>query len=164
MSEETTVRALTTVPLPPAEAFALFTEEVDAWWRRGPRFRAAVGGKEGRLCFEPGPDGRLVEVYDEAGAAPFVLGLVRAWEPGVRLAFSMGGRAFARDEWTEVEVSFEPVETGTRVRVVHTGFDALGRDHEVWHGHEPDAFVGYMGLWWGDLLVGLHRAGAARTG
>ena len=57
MSEETRVRALTTVPLPPDEAFALFTEEVDSWWRHGPRFRAAIDGKEGVMRFEPGEGG-----------------------------------------------------------------------------------------------------------
>ncbi len=33
MNKETRVCALTTVPIPPDEAFALFTEEVDTWWR-----------------------------------------------------------------------------------------------------------------------------------
>src|SRR5690606_39228748 len=56
------VRVTTIVPVDPALAFALFTDEVDAWWRRGPRYRFG----DGALRFEPPPRGRLVEVYDEA--------------------------------------------------------------------------------------------------
>ena len=92
MSEETTVRALTTVPLGPGEAFALFTEEIDAWWRHGPRFRVADGGREGRMVFEPGEGGRLLEVYGEGDADDaFELGRTVVWEPPGRLVFLMGG-------------------------------------------------------------------------
>jgi len=160
MSEETRVRALTTVPLPPDEAFALFTEEVDRWWRRGPRFRAELDGKEGVLRFEPGVGGRLLEVYDAAADEAFELGRILAWEPAKRLVFQIGGRDFASDEWTEVEIRFERVERGTRVSIDHYGFDALGTDHGVWHGQDRDAFIGSMGLWWGDLLVSLRAAGS----
>lgn len=159
MADETRVRAMTTVPLPPAEAFALFTDEVDAWWRHGPRFRPAADGKTGRMVFEPGAGGRLLEVY-ETGADAFELGRTLEWIPGDRLVFQMGGREFAKDEWTRVAVYFERLESGrgTRVTIEHTGFDALGSDHGVWHGQDHDAFVGMMGLWWGDLLVAF-RAG-----
>ncbi len=160
MSEETRVRALTTVALSPDEAFALFTEEVDTWWRTGPRFRAAVGGVEGVMRFEPGEGGRLLEVYDHAADETFELGRILVWEPGKRLVFLLGGRDFAADEWTEVEVRFESVERGTRVSVEHYGFDELGADHGVWHGQGREAFIGSMGLWWGDQLVALRAAGS----
>ena len=82
MSQETRVRALTTVPLSPDETFSLFTQEVDTWWRRGPRFRAAIDGKQGVMRFEPGEGGRLLEVYDDASSEHFELGRILAWEPG----------------------------------------------------------------------------------
>jgi hypothetical protein len=157
--EETHVRALTTVSLEPDEAFALFTEEVDAWWRHGSRFRAAIEGKEGTMRFEPGEGGRLLEVYGPDHH--FELGRVRVWEPGKRLVFLMGGRDFAPDEWTEVKVRFERIAKGTQVSIDHYGFDALGMDHGVWHGQGREAFVGSMGLWWGDLLVAMRRFGLA---
>ena len=160
MSEETRVRALTTVPLAPEEAFALFTDEVDTWWRHGPRFRAAIDGKEGVMRFEPGEGGRLLEVYDQESVESFELGRILVWEPGKRLVFLLGGRDFAPDEWTEVEVRFEAVERGTRVSVEHYGFDELGQDHGSWHGQDPDSLVGSMGLWWGDQLVALRAAGS----
>ena len=163
MSEETRVCALTTVPIPPDEAFALFTEEVDTWWRHGPRYRAAINGKEGVMRFEPGEGGRLLEVYDDAADEVFELGRILVWEPGRRLVFLIGGRDFAPDEWTEVEIRFERVARGARVSVEHYGFDALGFDHKVWHGQDRDSFIGSMGLWWGDLLVALRVVGSSQA-
>lgn len=159
MTQETRVRAFTTVPLEPDEAFALFTEEVDRWWRHGPRFRAAIDGKEGVMRFEPGEGGRLLEVYGEGASDNFELGRIVVWEPGKRLVFLMGGRDFADEEWTEVEVRFERIERGTRVAIEHYGFDELGTDHGIWHGQGREAFIGSMGLWWGDLLVAMRSAG-----
>ncbi len=164
MSEEIRVCTFTTVPIPPDEAFALFTEEVDTWWRHGPRFRAAINGKEGVMRFEPGEGGRLLEVYGDAADENFELGRILVWEPGKRLVFLIGGRDFAPDEWTEVEIRFEWVERGARISVAHYGFDALGPDHSVWHGQDRDAFIGSMGLWWGDLLVALRVAGSRLLG
>ncbi len=163
MSEKTRVCALTTVPIPPDEAFVLFTEEVGTWWRHGPRFRAAIDGKEGVMRFEPGEGGRLLEVYDEAADDTFELGRILVWEPGKRLVFLIGGRDFAPDEWTEVEIRFERVERGARVSVEHYGFDELGSDHNVWHGEDRESFIGSMGLWWGDLLVALRVAGSRKA-
>lgn len=160
MGEETTVRASTVVSLSPDEAFALFTDEVDTWWKQGPRYRVARDGREGQLRFEPGVGGRLLETYAEGDA--FELGRIEVWEPGMRLTFLMGGNDFAAEEWTTVDIRFDRTDRGTEVTLTHTGFDALGRDHGVWHGEGPEAFVGFMGLWWGDLLVGLHRASKAR--
>ena len=163
MSEETRVCALTTVPIPPDEAFALFTEEVDTWWRHGPRFRVAINGREGVMHFEPGEGGRLLEVYGDAADETFELGRILVWEPGKRLVFLIGGRDFAPDEWTEVEIRFEWVEQGTRVSVEHYGFDELGEDHNVWHGEDRESFIGSMGLWWGDLLVAFRMAGCRQV-
>ncbi len=37
MSDDDRVVVTTLVAVDPATAFAVFTEEVDAWWRHGPR-------------------------------------------------------------------------------------------------------------------------------
>ena len=159
MNEETRVRAHTTVPLSPIETFRLFTQEVDTWWRHGKRFRVALNGQEGVIRFEHHQGGRLLEVNDNGAGEVFERGRILTWEPGKRLAFLFRGRDFAANEWTTVEIEFERVQRGTRVSVEHYGFDALGRDHDIWHGQDPDAFIGSMGLWWGDLLVSLQMAG-----
>ena len=96
------------------------------------------------MVFEPRVGGRLLERY--ASGEPFELGRVRAWEPGVRVAFSMGGRDFAPGECTEVEVTFEPEGSGTRVRVVHRGFETLARTHPARHGMDDDAYRDLMSV------------------
>src|SRR6266850_1351361 len=47
-------RVTTLVEVDPAEAFEVFTREIDAWWKRGPRYRFASGA----LRFE----GRVVKI------------------------------------------------------------------------------------------------------
>ena len=40
------------VDVEPAVAFAVFTEDIDLWWRRGPAYR--IGGTSpGAMTFEP---------------------------------------------------------------------------------------------------------------
>jgi hypothetical protein len=135
----------------PATAFALFTTEVDAWWKRGPMFRPAVG-KGGTLHFEPGSGGRLIETYEDGSA--FEFGHVRVWEPPRRLVFDMIARKFRPGESTEVEVRFESEGQQTRVTVVNRGWDRFAQDHPVRHGMGDPAFTDMMGVWWTDLLKG----------
>ena len=51
-----------TVAVEPKEAFRLFTEEIESWWRRGPRFRRAAGDS-GIICREPHIRGRVFESF-----------------------------------------------------------------------------------------------------
>ena len=48
-----------TVRVNPDKAFLLFTRDINPWWRRGPRFRNAPGGK-GIICVERKLGGRQV--------------------------------------------------------------------------------------------------------
>lgn len=141
----------TVLDVDPQAAFEIFTEDVDLWWGRGPRFRWAPG-REGRLRFEPGIGGRLVEAYDEAGQDVFEVGRVLAWEPAVRLVFEFRARAFEPGQTTEVEVCFEPEAAGTRVTLEHRGWDALSLDHPARHGMDDESFGDMMKVWWVDLL------------
>lgn len=150
------VTVSTQVDADPDTAFRIFTEDVDAWWQRGPANRFG-GGREGRLCFEPGVGGRLIEVFDAAGRDVYEVGRVRVWESGARLVFEFRGVAFERGESTEVEVRFEAVAGGTRVTLEHRGFGALRSGHPARHGLEGPAFEGMLGLWWADRLLELRR-------
>ena len=67
----------------PARAFQAFTEEVGQWWRHNPLF-AATPRSPGRMAFEPGPDGRFVEIL--ADGKVFEIGRIHIWEPPRRLA------------------------------------------------------------------------------
>ena len=158
--EPDAVHTTTVVALDADLAFEIFTEEVDAWWKHGPRFRTGAQGQS-RMCFEPGVGGRLLEIFDD-GAEPFVLGRITVWDPARRLCFEMRGRDFGPGEKTDVEVRFEPARNGTRVTVTHSGWAAFASDHPVRHGLTGDAFGAMMGVFWGDLLVALGDLGRRR--
>ena len=156
------VKVTVVVQVEPAVAFEVFTEEVDLWWRRGPKYR--FGGRSpGVLEFEPGAGGRLFERFDDPESPRvFEVGRITAWEPPARLVFEWRGPNFKPGERTEVEVRFEPYPTGTRVILEHRGFRALRPDHPVRHGLESAAFIRMMGLWWGELMSTLRERIASR--
>jgi len=137
-------RVSTFLRVEPDVAFSVFTEETDAWWRRGMRFR---GSPRGVVRFEGGANGRLLE---EDGDDVFEIGRVLRWEPGAWLSFEWRGRNFAPGEVTRVDVCFEPVPGGTRVLLEHHGWETLRPDHPVRHAKPISDFLAMMGLWWAD--------------
>jgi uncharacterized protein YndB with AHSA1/START domain len=162
MSDDT-IRVTTVVAVDPATAFAVFTEDLDLWWRKGPRYRP-LAHPNGVMQLEPGVGGRLLEVFGEDGGERFELGRVRVWKPPERLVLLWRSRDFAADEETEVEVRFEPVEKGTLVKLEHRGFAALRDDHPSRHGlGRGPAFAASMGLWWGELLLAAQDRAARKT-
>lgn len=150
-------RASVLVRVPQADAFRVFTDEIDAWWRRSKRFR--IGGSGGRMRFEPHLGGSLYESFEtRAGDTKTIqTGTVTVWEPPDRLAFEWRAVNFVPTESTLVEVEFEPRPSGTLVTVTHSGWSGIRPDHPVRHGAETAAFVRTMGMWWGDLLGSLRR-------
>jgi uncharacterized protein YndB with AHSA1/START domain len=153
------VRVTSRVEVDPGTAFRVFTDEVDAWWRAGPRFRWQPE-RGGALRFEGGQGGRFVEVYPDGES--FEVGRIRVWDPPRRLVFDFRARNFAAGESTEVEVSFAPSGDATDVTVVHRGFAALRADHPVRHGLGAGAFENMMGVFWADLLTAARRHTATR--
>ncbi len=148
-------RVTTFVALTPERAFAVFTGDIDLWWRRGPRFR--FGGKRrGTLTFEPGPGGRLFEAFSDGPGDVQEVGRVLAWEPGARLMLEWRLTNFAPGERTEVEVLFAAEGRGTRVTVEHRGWSALRADHPARHGQDVAAFVARLGMWWADLMSAMR--------
>ncbi|HEV2901745.1 MAG TPA: VOC family protein [Gaiellaceae bacterium] len=110
---ERSASAAVKVAIDPLSAFTAFTDEIDAWWVRGPiNFFDAARAVAMRI--EPGVGGRVLEVYDDARDDALELGRITVWEPGVRLAY----RSLVDD--TEVDVRFDAVEDGTQVRVTQT--------------------------------------------
>jgi len=150
-------RVTVLVMVAPSEAFGLFTEEIDQWWRNGRKFRA---GERGRsvVHLEPRVGGRMFESYQVAtGPVLLQIGLVTVWEPPARLVFEWRASNFSADEKTEVEVTFVASASGTSVTVCHRGFAALRKDHPVRHGAEAPAFIRAMGMWWADQLSSLRE-------
>lgn len=152
------------VRVPPAEAFEIFTQEIDLWWRRGPAYRIA-GRRPGALAFEPGVGGRLFETVELAsGPRLFEMGRILVWDPPQALAFEWRGVNFrAGDPSTRVDVTFRAVGDSTLVTVRHAGFAALRDDHPVRHGRTGAAFSRWIGRWWGDLASGLREFVEQRT-
>ncbi len=152
------VRVTVGVDVPPDEAFVVFTEQVDRWWRRGRRFRNAPG-TSGVIRIEPGVGGRLFESFDtEAGERVVEIGRTLVWDPPHRLVLEWRNATFAPHERTEVEVWFEPSARGTKVVLEHRGWASIRPDHPVRHGLDPTGFGRMMGMWWGDQLTGWRIA------
>lgn len=150
-------RAMVSVKVAPEHAFRLFTEDINIWWRRGPRFRNAPGD-QGMVCIEPRVGGRVFESFIAHGNETVIeMGQVTVWTPPQKLVFKWRIVNFAPGEWTEVEVHFQASATGMRVSVEHRGWSAIRPDHPVRHGLAIPAFIGMMGLWWGDQLTSLRE-------
>jgi uncharacterized glyoxalase superfamily protein PhnB len=114
MTDAQTVSSEVEVPVDPATAFAVFTEEMDLWWLRGPINFWSDGGRVTEVRCEPGVGGRIIEVLDDPDAgAVLERARITRWEPGRCLGWSS-----SLDD-VETEVRFEPVAGGTLVRVVH---------------------------------------------
>jgi hypothetical protein len=146
------IRATVYVETSPADAFAVFTRDIDRWWQRGPRFRFGRGAaKDGTMRL----DGRaLVEEFPDGSS--FEIGQVSVWEPGVRLVVGWRLSNFAPGETTEVEVTFSPSGEGTEVVVVHRGWSAIRADHPARHGKAESVFLRETGMWWAALTRGFR--------
>ena len=126
-------------------AFAAFTQEIGAWWRPSGLFQTTPRAP-GRLSFEPGEGGRLIETLDNGKV--FEIGRITAWEPPHRLEFTWRQASFPLDLHTEVEVRFEAVGDETRVSVEHRGFDQVPADSAARHGFPDHALLARLGEWW----------------
>jgi len=131
---ERSVSAQVEVAADPGRAFTAFTEEIDSWWVRGAiNFFDAARAVEMRI--EPGVDGRVLEVYE--GDA-LELGRITVWEPGARLAY----RSSVDD--SEIDVRFEPVDSGARVTVTQTLVPGGEKMFDFW-----PRTLAWFGSWFG---------------
>jgi uncharacterized protein YndB with AHSA1/START domain len=130
-------------------AFDLFTENIGEWWLPNGLFQFTTRGP-GRLAFEPGPGGRLVERLPDGDV--FEVGRIRVWERPSRLVFRWRQASFELHQTTEVHVHFEPVGGETRVTVEHFGWDSIPREHAARHGFPLEATQQRLAEWWQTLL------------
>lgn len=150
-------RVTVAVAVEPALAFRLFTEDIDRWWRRGPKYRHS-GSRAGLICIEPQVGGRLFESFERGGAPQvFEVGRIQVWDPPHRLAFSWRNSNFSADEHTEVTVEFSATASGSLVTVTHSRLASLRADHPARHGLPPAEYVRMTGLWWSDQLISLRE-------
>jgi uncharacterized protein YndB with AHSA1/START domain len=147
------------VEVPIADAFAVFTEEIDQWWRRGPAYRLAKG-KTGTMRLDPKLGGKLVEHYGDDRSRD--IGTITVWEPPAHVVMEWRGYNFREGEVTTVELWFESSGEGTRVRLEHRGWSSLPADHPVRHGEPIDVFIRNIGMWWGSLLTAFREMSERR--
>lgn len=150
------------VAVPIAEAFEIFTKEIDRWWRQGPKYRLG-GTRRGTLFMEEGVGGRLFETFEVAsgGTRTFEVGKITVWEPPRELQLEWRIANFKAGEKTFVEVLFETTagseSEGTLVTVRHYGWSAIPDDHPARHGQVGAAFLRAIGMWWASLLTSLRE-------
>ena len=144
------------VRVPQEDAFRIFTEEIDGWWRAGKKFR--MGKNRSIVHLEPKLGGRLFETFSARSGVEKTLetGIVTSWEPPKRIVFEWRASNFRPDEKTEVEVLFEPSPSGTNVTVIHRGWASIRPDHPARHGEEMSAFTRSLAAWWGELMTSMR--------
>lgn len=145
------------VEVPIADAFAVFTEEIDRWWRRGPAFRLA-GKSPGTMTLEPKLGGRFVEHWGDGKTRE--IGIITTWEPPTHLVFEWRAFNFEPGEITTVELWFDSSGEGTRVKLEHRGWSTIRDDHPVRHGKAVEAFIRDLAMWWGGLLTSFRENAA----
>jgi uncharacterized protein YndB with AHSA1/START domain len=145
------------VSAPAERTFAAFTDEIGQWWHPNGLFQF-TDRDGGRLAFEPDPPERLVEIGIDGER--FEIGPVRVWDPPRRLVFGWRQARFDEDQSTEVSVTFDAVESGTRVTVEHFGWDTIPQEHAARHGIPLGVFQQREAEWWQVLLrsLGEHVA------
>lgn len=139
----------------PERAFQVFVEEIGAWWRASPLFQTTPRAP-GRLAFEPGEGGRLIETL--ASGKVFEIGRITAWEPPRRLQFTWRQASFPLDLHTEVEVRFEGVGEETRVSVEHRGYHQVPGESAARHGFPDAVLLARLGDYWRGQLGSLRAA------
>ncbi|MGR3433378.1 MAG: ArsR/SmtB family transcription factor [Shimia sp.] len=137
------------VDLPPDAAFDLFATRMGEWWPTDTHSLSAEdGARPHAVEVEPREGGRILDTTHDGRIAPW--GRVTAWEPGRRFAAAWHvGRPEA--EATMLDVRFDARGGGTRVTLIHDGWEVLGAAGAALRG-------GYHGGW--DRVLGQCYGGA----
>lgn len=115
------VRKEIELPLSPAAAFRMFTEEVGQWW---PLHTHSLFGERSRGCgIDPRLGGQFYEI--DPDGARHAWGTVLAWEPPSRVVFTFHPGREPESAGT-VEVRFVRSGSGSRVTLEHSGWELLG--------------------------------------
>lgn len=140
-----------TVACAPARAFAAFTAEIGQWW---PLATHSVGQAQARkVVIEPAIGGRVYEIC--ANGAEHDWGRVLQWTPPQVFAMSWHpGRA--ADTQQVLEVRFSAEGSGTRVALVHRGWEILGAEAQA---RRDNYEGGWTRILSGDFATYLRNAG-----
>lgn len=122
------IRVSVDLDVGPDVAFATFVDRFADWWPHeyswsGDALEAiGIEPRVGGFCYERGPYGLRLD-----------WGRVTAWEPPHRLGFSWQIESDRTPQAnpahaSQVEARFEPLPPGTRVTLIHDGFERHLRD------------------------------------
>jgi uncharacterized protein YndB with AHSA1/START domain len=107
------------VAAPPARAFHLFTAHIGDWWPL--RTHSVHGDDAVDVTIDGRVGGQVVERARDGATSTW--GTVVTWAPGREVAFHWHP-GNPPDEATRVRVTFEPSGAGTRVVLIHDGWQA----------------------------------------
>jgi hypothetical protein len=114
------------VPLPPIEAFDLFTTQIDTWWPSEIHSTSAGDRRLARsIDIEPYEGGQIIETRHDGRKTPWAT--ITKWSRGKRFTFDWHVGRDPKNA-TQVDVIFTPSTIGTRVNLTHTEIDALETD------------------------------------
>ncbi|MDX1436948.1 MAG: SRPBCC domain-containing protein [Anaerolineales bacterium] len=135
------------VNLPVEDAFRLFTAGIGTWW---PIRSHSVGEDRASTCrMEGRVGGRFYEIQEDG--TEVLWGTVLSWEPPRRLVFSWHP-GYEVEQAQEVEVTFEADGDGSRLHLVHRGWEERVKVH-------PEVRDGYEAGW--DIVLGKYLARTA---
>ncbi|HUF54629.1 MAG TPA: SRPBCC family protein [Dehalococcoidia bacterium] len=116
------VRKSITVRAAPEKAFEVFTAGIERWWPR--KTHSVSGERTAGVTMETREGGRVFETNDAGGEIEW--GVVTSWEPPRQVAFTWHPGYDNPGNYTDIEVTFTADGEGTRMELVHTGWERLG--------------------------------------
>lgn len=122
------VRKSIVVAAPVELAFRVFTEEIGTWWPLATH--SVMDEHAASVVMGQGIGGKLLETGDDGTEHHW--GTVTDWEPPKRVGFTWHP-GHPGENITHVDVTFTGEEGGTRVELVHTGWEVLGERAEAMH-------------------------------
>jgi uncharacterized protein YndB with AHSA1/START domain len=128
------------VACPVDHAFDVYARRTGLWW---PKTHSFSGDPELTVHIEPHVGGRIYERTSDGVEHDW--GEVTAWDPPHGLSY-LWHIATDRSRATHVAIEFLPDgDDATRVRILHTGWDALGDGAQDWRDRNHQGWAGVTG-------------------
>jgi uncharacterized protein YndB with AHSA1/START domain len=140
MTDELALRKSIVVQCTPEHAFTVFTERISDWWPFDGH--SIFDDNAEAVVFEPRVGGRVYE--RSAGGDEGLWGALTGWDPP--RGFSMTWHPGRGEETAqELELRFSAEGGGTRVDLVHTGWERLGDRRAEIGGHYDEGWDFVLG-------------------